>query len=512
MTNQNALNPIISDLVTSANNLNIKTGLNLTPLVIPPFIDAQLYADLPNNNAINPVINQIVQFVNQIVNYAKPDITQLAHHLNITPQQLNKVFSNPLNSTGNHPNPNPNPKAIQDKIKSTLYAPSNLQGTVNGLEVDLSWTSNSSNQIGYHVYRSTDNINFSIIASPTGTTYNDTGLSAGTYYYKVSAYNAQGESSVSNEISILVATTLASPTNLSVTTGKTGDYWTPKFNWTDNTTGETSFIIQVSTDGVSFSDFATGIPANATTYASHTNLTDSIDYYFKIKAVKNTVSSPYSNVVRYKYPSVIPESPTGLSLVQTVGSSTYSELLTWTDNSTYEKGFIIYRSTGVESAFSPVAYVGANTTTYTDTISYNGVYSYKVVSYNDGGLSTYSNIVSTMITGLSENPDIILSTSPYTWTESGTTYYGFHVTPNKGTLHTSQDGGIGYSVFKYISNPPYGYDSHGLIIQSVAYPDNGYLMVASPYSWNPGFPIIVIVYVDYNGITTGVESEPFLLA
>ena len=185
----NSLNPIITVLVAGCNNLNVQTGLNFTPLVVTPFVDAQFFADSPNGNAINPVINQIVGFLNQVTYKSQPNITQLASSLGITPAQLNQSFNNQYSNTN-----------YNNQILNTIYAPSNLQGTVNGTEIDLSWTSNSNNQIGYHVYRSTDNINFSIIASPTETTYNDTGLSAGTYYYKVSAYNAQGESPMSNEI------------------------------------------------------------------------------------------------------------------------------------------------------------------------------------------------------------------------------------------------------------------------------------------------------------------------
>jgi len=217
MTNTNSLNPIINTLVTAANQLNIQTGLNITPLVVPPFVDAQLYADLPNPNAINPVINQIVQFVNQIVNYTKPDITALATQLGYTPQQLNQYFNNPLNSTG-IPNliPNPiTPDKLQKNIKKHYtipIAPTNLQGTVNGTEIDLSWTNNATNQQGFKIYKSINGITYSLLTTTSNTSYADTGLAAGTYYYYVTAYNNQGESNPSNVVRKEVI--MSAPTNL----------------------------------------------------------------------------------------------------------------------------------------------------------------------------------------------------------------------------------------------------------------------------------------------------------
>ena len=194
-----SLNSNISSLVTACNNVNVQASLGFTPLVVEPFVAGQLFADNPNSNAINPVVQQIVSFLNQMTYILKPDVTQVATTLGITPAQLNNNFNNPYNP------PNPD---LNNNIKKTLYAPTVLTGSVSGLTVALSWTSNSKNQTGYNVYRSTDNVNFSIINSPTGTTYNDTTPSAATYYYKVSAYNSYGESAMSNIVS---ETTIASP-------------------------------------------------------------------------------------------------------------------------------------------------------------------------------------------------------------------------------------------------------------------------------------------------------------
>jgi len=72
--------------------------------------------------------------------------------------------------------------------------PTDLQATVvSTSRIDLSWTASTDNVgvAGYRVYR-----DGSLVASPAGTTYSDTGLAAGTTYgYRVAAYDAAGNTS-----------------------------------------------------------------------------------------------------------------------------------------------------------------------------------------------------------------------------------------------------------------------------------------------------------------------------
>jgi len=64
---------------------------------------------------------------------------------------------------------------------------------VSSDSVELSWTASTDNVgvAGYRVYR-----DGSLVASPAGTSYSDTGLAAGTTYgYRVAAYDAAGNAS-----------------------------------------------------------------------------------------------------------------------------------------------------------------------------------------------------------------------------------------------------------------------------------------------------------------------------
>jgi len=65
--------------------------------------------------------------------------------------------------------------------------------------------------------------------------------------------------------------------------------------WTDNSSNETGFQIERSTDGSMFAVIAT-TAANATTYRDSSTAKRQT-YYFRVAAVNNVGRSSYSNVV-----------------------------------------------------------------------------------------------------------------------------------------------------------------------------------------------------------------------
>ena len=85
-------------------------------------------------------------------------------------------------------------------------APSGLAATaVSRTQINLSWTSNSSgSEAGFKIERSSDNVTFTQVATVGSnvTAYSNAGLSRNrTYYYRVRAYNAGGNSAYSNTAS-----------------------------------------------------------------------------------------------------------------------------------------------------------------------------------------------------------------------------------------------------------------------------------------------------------------------
>jgi hypothetical protein len=110
--------------------------------------------------------------------------------------------------------------AIQDIVRwagqfslALPAAPSGLQGAATGPnDVTLAWTYRSPiPATGFVIERSLDNYHFSPVGDPLGagiTTFHDTGLTPGIYFYRVSAFNDIGTSPPSSAIQITVGVTV----------------------------------------------------------------------------------------------------------------------------------------------------------------------------------------------------------------------------------------------------------------------------------------------------------------
>src|SRR2546427_8527099 len=94
-------------------------------------------------------------------------------------------------------------------------APTNLAATAaSSSQINLSWTNTSTTQTGVKVERSTDNVSFTqiAVAGATAVSYPDSGLSASaTYYYRVRATNASGDSPYSKTHSATTPPSLTPP-------------------------------------------------------------------------------------------------------------------------------------------------------------------------------------------------------------------------------------------------------------------------------------------------------------
>jgi hypothetical protein len=80
---------------------------------------------------------------------------------------------------------------------SAPLAPDALSATpVASDAIALAWADNATNEAGYHLYRSADGANYTLVGNlpANATTYTDTGLNPGSqYYYSVAAWNSAGE-------------------------------------------------------------------------------------------------------------------------------------------------------------------------------------------------------------------------------------------------------------------------------------------------------------------------------
>jgi len=167
-------------------------------------------------------------------------------------------------------------------------APSNLAGqAVSCSEINLTWQDNSTNEEGFYVYRKTTD-DYSIIATmeANATSYNNTGLNPETAYsYKISAYNAIGESGFSNALCVHTpAKTLEAPSN---PMAEAVSYKQINLTWQDNSDDEDHFRIDSDFGlGPGNNQFLVNIPANTTHYED-SNLQPMREYKYFVMAERN---------------------------------------------------------------------------------------------------------------------------------------------------------------------------------------------------------------------------------
>jgi N-acetyl-anhydromuramyl-L-alanine amidase AmpD len=282
---------------------------------------------------------------------------------------------------------------FMDLIKGTVStpsAPSSLLATVSSAsQINLAWTDNSGIETGFKVERSTSSGSGFAQIGTTGAnikTYPSTGLAADTtYYYRVRAYNASGDSGYSNTANGHTKDVMpAAPTSLTATAVSSSQI---NLAWAQSSANEDGFKIERSTDNTNFTQIATAA-INAVSY-SNTGLLANTRYYYRVRSYNTAGDSAYSNTAN---DITAPTAPSGLTA--TAASSTQVNL-SWTDNSANETGFKLERGLAVGGPFSSIATNAAGVTTYSDTgRSANTAYFYRVASYNANGNSVYSAVAS----------------------------------------------------------------------------------------------------------------------
>jgi len=132
------------------------------------------------------------------------------------------------------------------------FAPSSLIATVvSDTLIQLSWKDNSRKETGVLIERSADGTNFLLVDSVGAniTTRSVTGvyLTTTTYWFRIRAKSSSNYSGYSNAATVKVAFPAPSSLIVIIITSASAS-----LRWTDNSTFETGFLIERSTDGVNF--------------------------------------------------------------------------------------------------------------------------------------------------------------------------------------------------------------------------------------------------------------------
>ncbi|QQS15939.1 MAG: fibronectin type III domain-containing protein [Candidatus Moraniibacteriota bacterium] len=348
--------------------------------------------------------------------------------------------------------------------------PAGLTATANGMDkVDLSWTASTDDVAvtGYQVYRCTGAScsNYTQIGTPSGTTYNDTGLTAETTYrYRVAAVDAAGNASAQGTaVSATTAQDSAAPTVPTGVSATAVSISQINLSWTASTDNiaVTGYKVYRCT-GASCSNYTQVGTPSGTTY-NDTGLTVSTTYRYQVTALdargnesaRSTTVSAATNS-----DTTAPSVPSGLS--GTAVSMTAIDL-TWTA-STDNVGVAGYR------VFRNGTQVGTTSaTTYSDTgLTKSTAYSYTVLAYDAAGnpsaqttpvsVTTLNDTTAPSVpTGLSGTA-VSMTAIDLTWTAStdNIAVTGYKVFRN-GTQIADVTTGTSYSDTGLTQNTNYSY-------------------------------------------------------
>ncbi len=263
-------------------------------------------------------------------------------------------------------------------------APTGLGASpASATSIFLTWTANAQNQTGYALDRATDAaftqnlITESLPASPASFTDVATGLSpGGTYYYRLRAVNAAGDSGYTNVASVFIPVAPPTPTNQVITNITPTEI---DMSWQDNAGNQAAgYRILRAVNNGSFVTIATlpptSRPAPSTYSWNDTGLLPGAHYEYHITAYNVSGSNDFAGLNA----NTLALAPSGV----TAASSSGAINLSWKS----DRGAVtynVYRGTASGGeAVKPIA-TGITTTQWNDSTATPGVkYFYKVTAVN----------------------------------------------------------------------------------------------------------------------------------
>jgi predicted phage tail protein len=178
---------------------------------------------------------------------------------------------------------------------------SNVQATTaSGTQVNLTWTNKGTNQTGFHIDQATNSAFTQNLvthsASASATSFVDAGLKPGTtYYYRIRATNAAGDSANSITARVTMPTTPAAVSNLNVTSVTTSEV---DLSWKNKAANANGIEVFRKVGGNTPILIAT-LPATATSLKDTglvVALKPGTTYLYNVQAINTAGPSPVSSV------------------------------------------------------------------------------------------------------------------------------------------------------------------------------------------------------------------------
>jgi len=333
--------------------------------------------------------------------------------------------------------------------------PTNLLAkATDGQSINLTWTDNSAVEDGYKVSRLDAAGTWADIAIlPSNTvSYHDAGVTVDrTYTYRVQALKDGGFSDYTNEsVAVIPTKPPAAPPSATAGYGADNEYGWLYFDvaWTDAANNEEGFRIEVSGDGLSGWQTYITVAANITSFQDKQSLWDNLGGRggcYRVLAFNGAGVSAPSNVICTEWGN----RPTNFTAT---AADQQSIDLSWTDNGTFEFGYVVFRSTDVSGPYDFVAEAPANATSYHDTGLASGQEYWYFIAADFGSYSIYDSF---NYSDFASATTLSATTSAASSARSSRTVINTHRTPTRiRSRLTLQDLRARYSAATSHSLPP----------------------------------------------------------
>jgi len=301
---------------------------------------------------------------------------------NLRPSTTYRIRVRAENSAGRS---GPSNQIITTTLAPPPEAPANLRlvsRTKN--KIVVAWDDLSSNEKVFRIFRRYSDIKYESLTVPANTTqYEDKDLAPGTALtYSVRAEN--DISSPSDPSNQLQTSTMPeapnAPLNLTLQIAKSRQL---NLAWVDNSSNEQQFQIQKADSAAGPWSNVTNLASGTTSFMTATVFPLDSNPFFRVIAMNEGGESPSAPA---EIKIAIPSTP---NLDSVTAVSKTSVTLTWRDTSNNETGFEVWRKAG-NGAYSKLASVGQNITSYSAVSSPNTKYTFKIRAANILGMSAFS--------------------------------------------------------------------------------------------------------------------------